>query len=182
MSVMAQVRFNYEDYCSLPEGKRYEIIDGGLHMTPAPTTKHQHIAKKIAMSFVDQVEKTGQGVVFFSPIDVYLSDEDVVQPDVLAVEKNRVKIIQEKYVRGAPDIVVEIISPEHSERDRVAKKKLYFKYGVKEYWIVDPEARSIEVLVWENAGYNLKGSFTTGTANSSVFPSLSVNHSDIFAK
>lgn len=182
MSVMAQVRFNYEDYCLLPEGKRYELIDGGLHMTPSPFTRHQRIILRLAEWFFTHLERGGLATVLVAPMDVYLSNEDVVQPDILVVDRQRDKIIEEKYVKGAPDLVVEVISPTHPDRDRIVKKKLYHKFGVKEYWIVDPDARSIEVYVWDNSGYRLTGSFTTGQIGSSVFPSLVVLHSDVFAK
>ncbi len=180
MSVMAQVRFNYEDYCLLPEGKRYEIIDGGLLMTPAPTVKHQTILSNLEFEMRTQLQMKGEARVLIAPLDVYLSYEDIVQPDVVVVDLKRVKIIEEKYIRGAPDLLVEVLSPEHPDRDQIVKKKLYHHFGVKEYWIVDPEARSIEVLVWENPGYRRVGSFTAGTVTSSVFPTLCVTVANVF--
>ena len=182
MSVMAQVRFNYRDYCLMPEDKRYELIDGGLFMTPSPRTRHQIICSNLEYLFRAQLQDTGKAAVLRAPLDVYFSDEDVVQPDVLVIHKERDKIVEEKYVRGAPDLAVEVLSPAEPDRDQIVKKKLYHKFGVKEYWIVDPDARSIEVFVWENAGYRMIGSFTTGQIGSLVFPSLVVNHSDVFAK
>ncbi|MBI2889974.1 MAG: Uma2 family endonuclease [Nitrospirae bacterium] len=180
MSALAPVKFTYEDYCLLPEDKRYELIEGDLYMTPAPATRHQSISKYVLYAFVSQLERTGMAVVFNAPIDVYLSDENVVQPDVLAIAIERKGIVKEKYIRGAPDLVVEILSSEHPERDRTIKRKLYHKFGVKEYWIVDPEARSVEIWSWDQDGFKLAGSSTTGAVTSHTFPSLSIPVAEIF--
>lgn len=180
MSVAAQVRFDYRDYCLLPEDRRVELIDGSFYMTLSPITIHQTVSKNFGIEMVLQLERKGVAFVFFAPMDVYLSDEDIVQPDVLVIDKTREKIIEEKYIRGAPDLAGEILSPTQPGRDRIVKKKLYHKFGVKEYWIVDQDAKSVEVWTWEQSGFPLQGAYTTGHAPSSVFRDLSVDVSRIF--
>ncbi|MBI2890161.1 MAG: Uma2 family endonuclease [Nitrospirae bacterium] len=180
MSAVAEVRFNYRDYCLMPEGKRYELIGGRLYVTPSPYTVHQGVSREILNLLYRQLHEPGIAVVFTAPVDVYLTDEDVIQPDLLAIAKNRAGIVEDKYVRGAPDLVVEIISQTHPERDRVIKKKLYHLNGVKEYWIVDPDARSIEVLDWRQGGWEHRGTYTQGEVTSSVFPALVVPLDRVF--
>lgn len=145
-STKSDVKFTYEDYLLLPEEKRYELIDGDLYMIPAPRPRHQFISQRIGIPLVQFVEERNLGRVIFAPCDIYLSQQDVVQPDILFISSDRLPIIKEPYIQGAPDLVVEVISPSDPERDRDLKRKLYSRYGVREYWIVDPEAKTIEIL------------------------------------
>lgn len=140
-----KIKFTYQDYLCLPEDKRYEIIEGELVMIPSPTWSHQTISMKIFRALADYVVGNDIGEVRYAPIDVILSEEDVLQPDILYIAKQRRGIIKEKGVQGAPDLVVEIISSTTRQRDKGVKRKIYAKYGVKEYWIVDPENKAIEV-------------------------------------
>ncbi len=149
----ARVRFNYGDYLLLPEDKRYEILDGDLYMVPAPNTKHQGISKKLEMALIQYAEANGIGEVFDAPYDVILSEEDIVQPDILLVCKERAGIIGAKNLQGAPDLVVEILSEGTRGKDTEVKRKIYAAFGVAEYWIVDPEAETVEVLLLSEAGY-----------------------------
>lgn len=143
------IRFTYKDYKSLPESetKRYELLDGALLMTPSPTTYHQRIIGKIYVALVQHVERQQTGAVYLAPIDVVLG-EDVVQPDILFVETARLNIIRKEAILGAPDLVVEVLSKSTAERDLSYKRKLYALHGVREYWIVDPEANAIEMFVF----------------------------------
>ena len=142
----AKVRFNYQDYCMLPEEKRYELIDGELYMAPAPGSVHQFISRNLGFLLWDFVSSNQLGEVAFAPFDVILSDEDVVQPDLFFVSRERQDIISARGCEGPPDLVVEILSPSTQQRDRGLKRKLYAKYGVRELWLVDPESKTIEVL------------------------------------
>ena len=160
-----QIRFRYEDYKSLAESmeKRYELLDGDLLMVPAPTTTHQRISRNLEVRLYEYCQRTGVGEVLDSPVDVVLGEADareVVQPDILLVAKERLSIIAEEEVRGAPDLVVEILSTGTEHRDRGYKKILYGRYGVREYWIVDPADRAIEVHRLTPSGLELCGSFT----------------------
>jgi Uma2 family endonuclease len=150
----ARVIWTYSDYRGLPDdGNRYEIIDGDLHVTPAPTTTHQTVSKRIQLALMLQVEEPGQGIVFNAPIDVIFSEMQAVQPDLLVVRSERRAIISERGIEGAPDLVVEILSPSTETRDRTQKSKLYASHGVAEYWLVDCSAHAVEVLALAPEGY-----------------------------
>jgi len=150
----ARVIWTYSDYRGLPDdGNRYEIIDGDLHVTPAPTTTHQTVSKRIQLALMLQVEEPGQGIVFNAPIDVIFSETQAVQPDLLVVRSERRAIISERGIEGAPDLVVEILSPSTETRDRTQKSKLYASHGVAEYWLVDCSAHAVEVLALAPEGY-----------------------------
>ena len=180
------IRFRYEDYKSLPESmeKRYELLDGDLLMVPAPTTTHQRISRNLEMRLHEYCQRTKFGEVFDSPVDVVLGEDDareVVQPDLLIVATERASIIAEEEIRGAPDLVVEILSTGTERRDRGYKKILYGRYGVREYWIVDPVGRSVEVHTLTQAGLELRGSFTgEETVESTLVPDLELTAESIF--
>lgn len=177
----ANVRFNYDDYLQLPEDKRYEILEGELYVVPAPNIRHQRASKRILTALIRQIEEKDLGEVFSAPSDVVLSEENVVQPDLLLVRKERAGIIGESHIRGAPDLVVEITSPGTRQRDLAIKRKIYARFGVPEYWIVDPDANTIEVLVLIEAGYRSESVFTrSDTLNSPLFPSLRLQLTDVF--
>jgi Uma2 family endonuclease len=146
-SIRQDLKFTYEDYLLLPEDKRYELVDGDLYMMPSPRTYHQIVCAQIELKLRQFVEKKKLGIILHAPCDVYFSRYDVVQPDILFVAHDRRGTIKERYVQGPPDLVVEALSPSEPERDREIKRKLYARYGVLEYWIVDPDAKSIELLV-----------------------------------
>lgn len=154
-----KIRFTYDDYYALTDEKRYELIEGDLYMVPSPYFYHQIVSGNIEFMLRDFVKKRNLGIVVYAPIDVVLSPEDVLQPDILFISKERRHIITEKNVSGAPDLVIEILSPSTQERDKLVKRNLYAKYGVKEYWIVDPSAKNIEILSLSGQGYKLFGVF-----------------------
>ncbi len=175
------VRFTYADYLNLPEESRYEILDGDLLMSPAPTTIHQSIVKKLTRILARILEDSGAGEVFVAPCDVILSDTDVVQPDVFFVSRERAPIVKERGVFGAPDLVVEVLSSATAERDRTVKAKLYARAGVKELWLIDPESKTIEVLQLGAAGFERKALAKSGeSAQSPTFPDLRVRLTDVF--
>ena len=144
--------WTYEDYLRLADDKRYEVINGRLYEMPAPTPLHQRILIRIAKFMIYFVEKKDLGEVLPSPIDVVLGDKYVLQPDIVFISKDRLGIIGEKAIMGPPDLVVEIISPATVRRDTVVKKGIYEKFGVKEYWIVYPEEKAIEVWALSDEG------------------------------
>ncbi|MBI5440261.1 MAG: Uma2 family endonuclease [Deltaproteobacteria bacterium] len=137
-------RFSYEDYVTWPDDERWEIIDGEPYaMTPAPTTRHQSIVAQLT-AFLAPALRGHPCRVFPSPIDVVLSPHDVVQPDVIVV-CDRTKITPAN-IQGAPDLVVEILSPSTSLKDRRTKFALYERHGVREYLLVDPEGATVEAF------------------------------------
>jgi len=135
-------RFTYRDYLTWPDEERWELIDGiAYDMSPAPNIKHQNIALNFSRILANALQGN-PCVPFIAPTDVYLSEHDVVQPDIFVVcDKTK---ITEKNIQGAPDLVIEILSPHTSKKDRWDKKRLYEKYGVREYILIEPEARYVE--------------------------------------
>ncbi len=149
MSVTQSIKpFTYDDYIAMPDdGKRYEIIDGELTMTPAPIPRHQKILLGLSAKLLQFVDNNSLGEIYIAPIDLALSLVDVVQPDILFVAKNRMHIVARKNIVGIPNLVVEILSPSSDRRDREEKFSLYQKFGLPEYWIVDPETQTIELYL-----------------------------------
>jgi Uma2 family endonuclease len=162
MSTPASLRFTYEDYLLLPEDRRYEIIDGDLFMTPAPGTPHQRLVGRLYHFLDEHVRKEELGEVLLSPCDVVLSPTDVVQPDVLFIAAERRSIIGEKYISAAPDLVVEVLSPSTEERDRTLKTKPYARFGVRELWLAESGAKTIEVLANSGDGFRQEAAFGLG--------------------
>ena len=136
-----RIKFTYTDYLLLPEGDRRELIEGDFYMVPSPSFRHQSISRDISTPLWDYVRTNGLGVVVWAPMDVVLTQESVVQPDILFISNERREIITDNNISGAPDLVVEILSPSTADRDRELKLRLYARHGVREYWIVDPDER-----------------------------------------
>jgi Uma2 family endonuclease len=131
-----------------------ELWDGEIVMSPTPTPSHQTIVMRLTVFLDEFVRSAKAGRVFVSPLDVVLSEHRVVQPDVFFISNANRDIIQDR-IRGVPDLAVEVISPGSWKRDRVEKKALYEQVGIAEYWIVDPESRSIEVFALVKGVYQL---------------------------
>ncbi|MDP8246143.1 MAG: Uma2 family endonuclease [Candidatus Hinthialibacter antarcticus] len=181
-AVKEELKYTYQDYCLFPEDKRYEIINGDAYMVPAPLTRHQKIIGKLYVLMVDYLKKSPIGEAWIAPVDVVLSEHDIVQPDLLFITNERKSIVTEANVQGAPDWVCEILSPSSIERDRDLKLKLYSRHGVKEYWIIDPEARSIEVYCFEDNVLTLKQTSLSGSAVSYLLPLFEARVDEVFAK
>lgn len=148
------VLFTYEDSLLFPDdGRRHELIGGEHYATPAPTTKHQQVSCNLLGLMHAFLRRTKAGRLFSAPTDVVLSDLDVVQPDLLFVAAIRAAIITEKHVRGAPDLIIEILSETTRKTDEIVKRKLYERYGVAEYWIVDPALETVKVYRMTDQGY-----------------------------
>jgi len=142
----------YED-----DGLRHELIDGEHAVTPSPDERHQRVSMDLAVALANHLTSTGAGRVYHAPFDVVLSNHDVVEPDLLVVLSDQLDIIGSQNVRGAPAIVVEILSPGGRHRDEVVKRDLYARAGVREYWIVDPGRDAIIVC-----RQGTPGTFETG--------------------
>jgi Uma2 family endonuclease len=154
-TVIEKKKHTYEDYLKTPEDERYELIEGALLMTPSPVPRHQKISRELEFEILKFVKANNLGEVFDAPCDVYLDDENVVQPDILFISKERLNIIGEKNIQGAPDLVVEIISENTAYRDLVQKKRLYARFDIREYWIVLPVEESIEIYILKDSTYTL---------------------------
>jgi Uma2 family endonuclease len=172
-----QGKWTYEDYRRLPDdGWIYEVIEGELYMSPAPLTIHQRCKIKLASEFLDFAESHDAGMVLDAPTDVLLPGfATPVQPDVIFVVKERLEIVKDERVEGAPDIVVEVLSPWNWMTDRHKKFQVYAKAGVREYWIVDPKARTIELFCLRGSTYALIGKYGAGeTVRSEVLVGFEV--------
>lgn len=174
-------RKTVEDYMNLPEGMFAEFIGGEIYRSPSPKDAHQRIVGNLYFALRSFVDARGLGAVRTAPDDVHLPSGDVVQPDVLYIAKANLGIIRD-WIRGAPDLVVEVLSPENAVRDRVVKLDLYANNGVKEYWIVDDAAKSVEIFVLSGNRYLSDGYFQkTDAVNSKLLRDLSLPVRDVLA-
>ena len=168
------VKFTYEDYLNAPEDKRYELLDGKLVPIPAPEERHQSISILLGSKLVQFAYENSLGRVYHAPFDV-------VQPDLLFVSNERGHIITPANIQGAPDLVVEILSPSTAERDRMFKHTLYAKYGVNEYWMVDTTAKDITVLLLGEREYEVVDTYGEGeTLTSPTLQGFTLSIGDLF--
>jgi Uma2 family endonuclease len=140
-------KLTYDDLALFPDdGKRHELIDGVHFVTPAPNTRHQRIVIHLAVALETFARAHGLGKVFVAPYDVVFSRHDVVEPDLIFVSAARAAVLTAAHAAGAPDLVIEILSPSTRRRDEMLKRDLYEARGVAEYWLIDPEAETVKVL------------------------------------
>ena len=183
ITATAARKLTVQDYFDLdaPDGERYELINGVLIMVGSPNFAHQTVVGALGTRMYAFSEGNDLGDVVFSPFDVVLSDTDVVQPDLLFVSNEREEIITPANVQGAPDLVVEILSPSSSRRDWREKLALYAKYGVKEYWIIDPINRVIWLMLLRRGALEIAGQYGEGdTVSSTALAGFSVKVDDLF--
>ena len=173
----------YDEYALLPQDRnRYEVIEGELHMTPSPPLAHQNVVIELGSMLRQHVSASGLGKVYVAPLDVVLTETNVVQPDILFLRAARVPPKGAKNVTVAPDLVVEVISPSSVEEDRGAKMRVYARHGVSHYWLVDPEARTLEMYALAGGAYAAAGAFSGGaTATTPLFPSLTIPLAGLWA-
>ena len=173
-------RYTVEDYQQLPEGAPYQLIRGHLVMSPSPSTNHQRLVRRLSRMLENGIQEAG-GEVLFARMDVRLTDDTVVQPDVLYVAPDRTDRIGEQEINGAPTLIVEVASPSTSHLDAFDKKQLYEAHGVEEYWIVDPDTETVEVYTAGDEGYILhQRRVEAGTAASALLDDFAVDLDDIF--
>ena len=177
--------WTYEEFMALPEGGpvRYEIIDGDLCMTPAPSPRHQEISGNLFEIIRHFLRTNPLGKVYAAPVDVVFSQEppQVVEPDLVFVATEHLSLITEKNLQGVPDLLVEILSPTTSLRDRREKLALYERFGVPEYWIVNPERTTVQVIRLSGGGYAEALEFGLGDRlETPLLPGLSIPLSEVF--
>ena len=179
--VKPRLKFSVADYMSTPEGSRYQLLDGEMVLAAAPSTKHQDIVGFLYATILHFLTGRSIGRVFISPTDVVLSDHDVAQPDILFVSNERANIITPANIQGAPDLVVEVLSPSTEEYDRGYKLALYARHGVQEYWLVDPDAETVEVLALTDEGFAHAATYRRDeTLTSSLLPGLAIELEQVF--
>jgi Uma2 family endonuclease len=163
------------DFEQLPDdGVRYELIWGELYMSAAPSTKHQRVLRRLLVEIDAFLTGPGMGEIFVAPYDVQLDEINIVEPDLVAYRTARSDIVTDKRMIGAPDLCVEILSPTNRSHDVVKKRVLYARFGIPEYWIVDPEQESITVHLLDGVHY-IPQTSNDGLARSLVFPGLIVD-------
>ena len=181
VSPQPQTKLTYEDYAKTPDDERWELIDGELIMAAAPGEAHQSVQASLGARLYFFVEERDLGRFYFSSFDVVLSDTTTVRPDLLFVSKERADIITPANVQGAPDLVVEVRSPSTARQDWVVKRELYARYGVKEYWLVDPDAETVTVLLLGEQGYEEATTYWKGQAlTSPTLEGLAIDLNDVF--
>jgi len=169
------------DFEKLPEGPPCQLIDGELLMTPSPSYEHQNLVLEIATSLREFVRTRNLGSVVTAPMDVYLTESYVYQPDIMFISSERQHIIHEK-IKGAPDIIVEVLSPSNASYDLGHKKEVYGQSGVKEYWIVDPVEKSIEVCLNREHEFALREKTQNeGVVRSSILTGFSLQIGELFS-
>ena len=173
-----------EHYKLLPEnGPRYQLIEGDLYMAPAPNRYHQDISRNLEYILLDYLADHPIGKLYDAPFDVYLDEHNVFQPDIVVVLNDRLSILTDAGTEGAPDFVVEILSPKTARFDRDNKKRVYASHRVRELWIIDPEPQSIECyLLAENAITPRATHGLADTFESALFPGLRFDAARIFAR
>ena len=180
-SVKPKLKLTYEDYASLPDDERCELIDGELIPMPSPKEIHQAVCGALFLSVGAFVMVMGLGRTYFAPFDVILSPTNVVQPDLIFISSARAHIITEDNIRGAPDLVVEILSPSTAGYDRTVKRELYARHGVGEYWMIDPYAKTATVLILGANGYDTRAVYGEGdTLTSPTLPGFALELGELF--
>ena len=172
----------YEDYRKTPDDQRYELLNGVLVVLPTPNIAHQRVLGDLLCELFDFLKDKELGEAFMR-VAVVLSNTNVVEPDITFVSAGRMNITGIDDVRGAPDLVVEVISPSDPARDLVRKRDIYARHGVAEYWIADPEARSMRVMVLESGAYRVAGEYGIGNVlTSSTLKGLELVVGEVFAE
>jgi Uma2 family endonuclease len=174
-------RLTYEDLAAIPyDGKRHEIINGEHFVTAAPLKRHQIAVQNLCFALESFVRAPRLGRVFACPVDLVLSNYDVIEPDVIVILNDRLAQFNERNFQGAPNIVVEVLSESTARRDRGEKLKLYAKHGVEEYWIVDAGARSVEVYCFHRDHQTPRVLQHTDELTSCLLPGFRLTVEDIF--
>ncbi|HSS75433.1 MAG TPA: Uma2 family endonuclease [Thermoanaerobaculia bacterium] len=179
------LKLTFEDYLYFPEdGRRHELIDGEHYVTAAPNVRHQTVVSRLHLSLGGFVRVGRLGEVWPAPMDVVLSASDVVQPDLLFVSKARLHLAAGgANIQGAPDLVVEVLSPKTRRTDAITKRHLYEKFGVLEYWMVDPELETIEIYRLIEGAFRREAELSTEQEDilrTPLLPGLEIALTEVF--
>lgn len=178
-------KLTYRDYLLFPEdGRRHEIIEGEHFVGPAPHLRHQTILLNLAVLLRNFLRPRRMGQVWVAPIDLVLSEIDVVQPDLVYVSAPRSEALTGSHLPEPPDLVVEVLSPSTRRTDAVSKRRLYEKHGIQEYWMVDPESDSVEVYRLRDGAYQMMERLSLedegATLSSPLFPDWTIELGELF--
>jgi len=172
----------YEDYCALPDdGKRYEILDGELFVSPSPIPLHQLITGNLYAELRAHIRPRRLGRLFVAPLDILLSKHNIVEPDIVYVSNAKSGVMTDKNVQGAPDLLVEVLSPSTRKRDLQDKRRIYAEWGVDWYWIVDPQGETLDELQRIGKEFAEVARFTRSTTFSPrLFPGFAIDMNDLW--
>lgn len=177
-----KIQFTYEDYLELPDdGKRYEIIDGELYMSTSPTPNHQKIVRNFLFALSLYLKRHPIGEVMPAPLEVFFSQTNIAQPDIIFISNERSDIIKPTQIKGAPDLVIEVLSPSTEKRDRTVKLKMYARFGVREYWLPKEKTATVEIFRLQDG--ELVPVARLGKSDvltSPLFPGLEISLDEIF--
>jgi Uma2 family endonuclease len=183
VAARVKVRFQAGDIWDAPEdGNQYEVIDGELYVTPSPSWTHQYVVGKLYLRLGTWIYEHGLGKIVPAPTGVVLDPETAVEPDLVYISRERLDIISDRGVEGAPDLVVEVLSPSTGARDRGIKMRRYAAAGIPHYWLVDLPARTLEPYRLGERGYERVGTYGPGSVfQPELFPGLAIAIDDLFA-
>jgi len=176
-------RLTYADLEAIPQerpGDRHELIDGVLYVSPSPVPYHQSVQVRFMAIALPVVDGGGLGRIYTAPVDIHFTPTDILNPDMMFIRADRLHIVGPSYVTAAPDLVVEILSPSTYRRDLGVKMALYERFGVPEYWVFDPQARTVALRVLEDGRYRLVEP-ENGRLRSTVIPGLVIDPTALFA-
>jgi Uma2 family endonuclease len=179
------VKMCYSDLLALPEdGRRHELIDGEHYVSASPTPRHQGVLRNLVLLICGFVNPRRLGQVFFAPLDVFLSELDVVVPDLIFIKRERLRLLGLRYLSGAPDLAIEVLSPSTRQVDLRIKRRAYRRYGFGEYWIVDPLNETVAVFRgegdWLEPALSLRRGSGPQELTSPLFPGLVLTLEQIF--
>jgi Uma2 family endonuclease len=180
------VKLTYDDFLQFPDdGNRHELIDGEHYVTPSPNPRHQRILGKLHLAVGNYLEEHSVGEVFFAPLDVVISNFDVVEPDLLYMSRERAaQVLVPEHVRGVPELVVEVGSKSTRKRDETIKRELYQRAGITEYWVVDPRREVIRVYRNTADGFGLPHELrreSGDTLTTTLLPGLEISLEAVFS-
>lgn len=177
---MKPVKMTLEEFNRLPEDHvRRELLDGELHVTPSPDNLHQLVVSDLGHLLRQQITRR-MGLVLVAPSDVRLSGKDLVQPDVYVVLKEQTEVVTMPRTIGAPALAIEVLSPSNPRHDRVRKKAIYARCGVRELWLVDPRVERVEQLVLRGSEYHTAG-VHHATITLHVLPAVTVDLTQVWS-
>jgi Uma2 family endonuclease len=173
-------RISYADLERWPDdGRRYELYDGEVYVVPSPIPLHQMVSARLYLALEEYTRAHG-GIVLYAPLDIVLTDYDVVQPDLLLFTRERAHLVNPKKVtRQAPDLAIEILSPGTAANDRGRKMRLLARHGVREFWLVDPDAPAIEIYQLAGDDFALSGRAGSGAIASPLLPGFTLAPRDL---
>jgi Uma2 family endonuclease len=183
MVIASPPKYTWDDLLAIPEdGKRREIIGGVLYVAAAPSKRHQTLLGLLHVEFYRAIRLTGWGRVYVGPVDVFFSEDDVVEPDLIAIREDRMHIYRENPVTAAPDIVVEIVSPSSKRYDEVTKRALYAAHGVREYWLANSVRPSLRLLALRGSEFVEIRPDPDGKMHATVVPGLVLDPAALLAE